>query len=293
MLVFTVLSLCIFFFFNDTATTEIYTLSLHDALPIHEFAGGLARGAAEQVEEALLHVGDGAPEGLAGELVVGDVDVVHQGFEIAGVLAEEVRNHAALEDGDEILHVLGEDHAFHAIGGAGAQEELLARLQQLDGSNLDGGGEVLMQIEDGLLVLGDGRVFVVHSVVRGGDCKGRSGQQGGGFDEIAPVHRIQHSAWRVAVTACGSACSFRDEIQRGDAENAEKSAEFDATEELRGGMGWETPEAFWREGAEEEYPQEWGHGSLKGYATVLPRRINGLRRGFRREDRSGAEGGRT
>src|SRR2546430_17428062 len=25
-----------FFFFNDTATTEIYTLSLHDALPISE-----------------------------------------------------------------------------------------------------------------------------------------------------------------------------------------------------------------------------------------------------------------
>src|SRR2546425_13334409 len=28
------LRLLIFFFFNDTATTEIYTLSLHDALPI-------------------------------------------------------------------------------------------------------------------------------------------------------------------------------------------------------------------------------------------------------------------
>src|SRR6267143_6361507 len=27
---------CIYFFFNDTATTEIYTLSLHDALPISE-----------------------------------------------------------------------------------------------------------------------------------------------------------------------------------------------------------------------------------------------------------------
>src|SRR5437588_10398059 len=27
--------LCFFFFFNDTATTEIYTLSLHDALPIY------------------------------------------------------------------------------------------------------------------------------------------------------------------------------------------------------------------------------------------------------------------
>src|SRR6266542_5231883 len=26
--------MCLFFFFNDTAPTEIYTLSLHDALPI-------------------------------------------------------------------------------------------------------------------------------------------------------------------------------------------------------------------------------------------------------------------
>src|SRR2546430_16785787 len=34
----------IFFFFNDTATTEIYTLSLHDALPISKIKrarGGL------------------------------------------------------------------------------------------------------------------------------------------------------------------------------------------------------------------------------------------------------------
>src|SRR5688572_23079594 len=31
-----------FFFFNDTATTEIYTLSLHDALPI--YAGQMALG---------------------------------------------------------------------------------------------------------------------------------------------------------------------------------------------------------------------------------------------------------
>src|SRR5436309_14304137 len=28
-----------FFFFNDTATTEIYTLSLHDALPISQRSG--------------------------------------------------------------------------------------------------------------------------------------------------------------------------------------------------------------------------------------------------------------
>src|SRR2546429_6517216 len=32
----------LFFFFNDTATTEIYTLSLHDALPIFLLDGRLA-----------------------------------------------------------------------------------------------------------------------------------------------------------------------------------------------------------------------------------------------------------
>jgi len=32
---FICVGLLFFFFFNDTATTEIYTLSLHDALPIY------------------------------------------------------------------------------------------------------------------------------------------------------------------------------------------------------------------------------------------------------------------
>src|SRR5256885_5517869 len=34
-----------FFFFNDTATTEIYTLSLHDALPICPSPDGWRHGA--------------------------------------------------------------------------------------------------------------------------------------------------------------------------------------------------------------------------------------------------------
>src|SRR3712207_9144729 len=47
----------VFFFFNDTATTEIYTLSLHDALPIlgrvHvRGAGGKLAGAGI---DALVH----------------------------------------------------------------------------------------------------------------------------------------------------------------------------------------------------------------------------------------------
>src|SRR2546426_2643518 len=42
------LSYCVFFFFNDTATTEIYTLSLHDALPIYRADRGGGRARREQ-----------------------------------------------------------------------------------------------------------------------------------------------------------------------------------------------------------------------------------------------------
>src|SRR5256886_13534091 len=48
----------IFFFFNDTATTEIYTLSLHDALPISHYlvydSFPLKRG-----QTALIHAAAG------------------------------------------------------------------------------------------------------------------------------------------------------------------------------------------------------------------------------------------
>src|SRR2546421_1539841 len=45
-----------FFFFNDTATTEIYTLSLHDALPIYR--DGVLR--TEKELEALLSLAERA-----------------------------------------------------------------------------------------------------------------------------------------------------------------------------------------------------------------------------------------
>src|SRR3712207_7450584 len=52
-----------FFFFNDTATTEIYTLSLHDALPI--WVSGAGRALKEgslfvEVSEAMHAYGVGA-----------------------------------------------------------------------------------------------------------------------------------------------------------------------------------------------------------------------------------------
>src|SRR2546430_13349744 len=59
-------SLFSFFFFNDTATTEIYTLSLHDALPIFHVADvrrGLERAT---VSQAL----DDADNGLLRDLGV-------------------------------------------------------------------------------------------------------------------------------------------------------------------------------------------------------------------------------
>src|SRR2546425_2718507 len=45
-----------FFFFNDTATTEIYTLSLHDALPI-----SLAPSVEDAAEDARLVGREGLP----------------------------------------------------------------------------------------------------------------------------------------------------------------------------------------------------------------------------------------
>src|SRR5436853_7801687 len=42
-----------FFFFNDTATTEIYTLSLHDALPIYDQIKEMTRKVSAEVD--LVH----------------------------------------------------------------------------------------------------------------------------------------------------------------------------------------------------------------------------------------------
>src|SRR3712207_7744106 len=51
-----------FFFFNDTATTEIYTLSLHDALPIvRAFRGGMERRALRRRTRAARPAHRGGP----------------------------------------------------------------------------------------------------------------------------------------------------------------------------------------------------------------------------------------
>src|SRR5690242_21733613 len=57
---------CCLFFFNGTATTEIYTLSLHDALPISDgkrCAQGRAPGRSETATQGTGHPFPGKPVG--------------------------------------------------------------------------------------------------------------------------------------------------------------------------------------------------------------------------------------
>ena len=56
--------LLVFFFFNDTATTEIYTLSLHDALPIssaRSILPGLVEWAVAEVGAEKILFGTDSP----------------------------------------------------------------------------------------------------------------------------------------------------------------------------------------------------------------------------------------
>src|SRR5256885_12025481 len=63
-----------FFFFNDTATTEIYTLSLHDALPIsHVAVQQLVPGLGERQRELV-----GVLQEAAGDPLVRRVDTQRQ-----------------------------------------------------------------------------------------------------------------------------------------------------------------------------------------------------------------------
>src|SRR3712207_7725409 len=56
-------------FFNDTATTEIYTLSLHDALPISAGAAG-----ADDEHASALRAAAAERDGPQGEARAGDED---------------------------------------------------------------------------------------------------------------------------------------------------------------------------------------------------------------------------
>src|SRR2546430_6845427 len=101
-----------FFFFNDTATTEIYTLSLHDALPI---SGGAANDVIfGQLGNDTIQ-GDGAIEGkLSGNPVVAR-------READGTLTL-VPSFEASTDGDDYIEGNGGNDVI--LGGLG-QDDLI------------------------------------------------------------------------------------------------------------------------------------------------------------------------
>src|SRR5690242_21306973 len=63
----------VFFFFNDTATTEIYTLSLHDALPISVRTGLQYLITKYDSDESVRVVVVGSVSGVIAEVKVPDV----------------------------------------------------------------------------------------------------------------------------------------------------------------------------------------------------------------------------
>src|SRR2546425_9656945 len=110
-----------FFFFNDTATTEIYTISLHDALPISHGQG--EPGAASDVE----------PQGLV-------LAEMHRGFPRAGGPRRAQRRQAVRRRAADAGHRAGAACRAHAAppgravrraraGGGAADPEDPARAQ--------------------------------------------------------------------------------------------------------------------------------------------------------------------
>src|SRR2546428_10304758 len=70
----------LFFFFNDTATTEIYTLSLHDALPISHGIGAHADHLSVFGAELLVAVPERARLDRTARRLVLRIEVQHDRF---------------------------------------------------------------------------------------------------------------------------------------------------------------------------------------------------------------------
>src|SRR3712207_4671900 len=102
-----------FFFFNDTATTEIYTLSLHDALPISNVASVSAnndRELGELISEAMERVGrDGVVTVEESRTLQTELDIVEgmqfdRGYLSPYFVTNADRMEAVLEDPLILLH---------------------------------------------------------------------------------------------------------------------------------------------------------------------------------------------
>src|SRR5881397_3970202 len=149
-----------FFFFNDTAPTEIYTaqytLSLHDALPISTNRAGAARGAVHARRVELHHA-----------IGVGQPAVAHR-----GIVRVELLDLHGLDRGIERVCPLQHqvERFLHAAQSVGAGDDDRLRDPTRRGRQGERGA---------------------HRVRNGG---GREPARGGG-DEIPTRQDVSHGAW--------------------------------------------------------------------------------------------------
>src|SRR3712207_9359577 len=121
-----------FFFFNDTATTEIYTLSLHDALPISDrILAGLFPAGFAGTESVMLAAG------ILGATVMPHVIYLHSALtqrRVVGKTEEEKRKIFRFELVDVVIAVAiagtvnasmlsMADALFHSAGLTGVGED--------------------------------------------------------------------------------------------------------------------------------------------------------------------------
>src|SRR5215204_3715759 len=141
--VYRVYSLAFFFFFNETATTEIYTLSLHDALPI----GAPTRRPPMPPTRRL-----GAPPAVAGPRVM---------RQLAGPTRRSVRCvcgagrivERQMSASASHLHPRPRHEELHRTAAGEPGPELCAGLTKELAEHLFGGGDRVHQVGEVLAVL--------------------------------------------------------------------------------------------------------------------------------------------
>src|SRR5260370_32940253 len=159
----------VFFFFNDTATTEIYTLSLHDALPISTRPGETALFPATvgDFNDAWLAI-------VANEVGVGGVMVRVKMSEngvleliVDGVVELEMRGIPFRQ-----LHAVG---VFFFLG-----DELRGKMTKVEENTVRRFADGEQFNHDGFFRVGEAE-HTLHDAVSGGD----PGLLGGGVAEIS------------------------------------------------------------------------------------------------------------
>ena len=143
-----------YFFFNDTATAEIYTLSLHDALPIfghgqHTFSpridGRILQAVSVQTGDRVLEIGTGSGYLAACMALLGGHVTT---LERVGALAEAARNNLRQAGVDRVT-------VHEAEAPAGLPDERFDVI--VVGGAINRGSKALEQLLDL-----EGRLFVVE-----------------------------------------------------------------------------------------------------------------------------------